>query len=146
MTALLFLTIFVPDLAQTIGVAAFAAFDAIFDSLWRDDPARAAAIGWKAWQMLLLIIVMPVAVTAVLGELFRLGGALGHAVVSGLLAALVPLAMTASTRAPSGAEGRVLACLFFAGAAGGLIYFLIGGRKPRAIPFLPPHTEILPPR
>ena len=135
MLTLLMLTIFVPELAQTIGSAAYAAVDALFDALTQEDTLRAATIGWKAWQLLLLIIVMPVVLTAVSGEFFRMG-ALAHGVISGLLAALVPLAakMPAST-----AESRVLACLFFAGAAGGLLYYLIGGRRavtpaPQALP------------
>ncbi|MGL4323032.1 MAG: hypothetical protein ACRCTD_03250 [Beijerinckiaceae bacterium] len=140
----LILTIFVPDLAQTIGAAIVAATNAVFDSLTRDDTAGAAAVGMRAWQLLAMTFAAPVVITAVLGEMFRLGGALGHAVVSGVLAALVPLAASgaasrvAEGASGSGAESRVLACLFFAGAAGGLLYFLIGGRRGDATPQLMP--------
>lgn len=125
MLALLLLTIFIPDLAQTIGVAAFAAFNAVFDALTRDDPATAAAVGWKAWQLLLMIIVMPIVLTALIGEFFRISG-LAHGIISGIIAAAVPLAARLSA---SSAESRVLACLYFAGFAGGLVYFAVGGRR-----------------
>lgn len=144
MVAILLLTIFVPDLALTIGNVVIAAFNALFDAVMREDSAAITGIGWRAWQMALATIIAPVVLTAVTGEFFRLS-ALAHAVISGLIATAIPFAATGAQRAPSGAESRVLACLFFAGAAGGLIYYLIGGRKD-ALNNTPPAQQVLPPQ
>lgn len=144
MLAILLLTIFVPELALTIGNVIVAAFNALFDAIMREDNAAISGIGWRAWQMTMATIIAPVVLTAVIGEFFRLS-ALAHAIISGLVATAIPFAATGAQRAPSGAESRVLACLFFAGAAGGLIYYLIGGRKD-APSNAPPTQQVLPPR
>lgn len=130
MLALMTLTLIIPDMAQTFGVLTLAAFDALFDALSRDDMITAAAVAWRAWQLLLLVVVMPVVVTAVAGEFFRMG-TLAHGVGAGMIAAAVPLAARMSA---TSAESRVLACLFFAGFTGGLVYYAIGGRRERALP------------
>ncbi len=90
-------------------------------------PAAAAAVGLIA-RLGLAIIVAPVVLVAVFSELFRLRSGLIQSGLTGLLAALLPLAMLRLARAPSEAETRVIGALFLIGAATGFIYWLIAGR------------------
>jgi hypothetical protein len=138
MIALLTLTTFVPDL----GAAFVAAFLAAWRALWRaivetDDPALVAQALGRAGALATLVLLAPIALTAVIAEIARLRGALAHAALAGALTILIPyVAVTpnAAGATPTPAEGRVLACLFFAGAASGLIYYAIAGRRREQAP------------
>ena len=65
---------------------------------------------------------------AVGSELFRLRSGLLQSGFTGLLAALLPLAMLRLSRAPSTAEIQIISGLFLVGAATGFVYWLIAGR------------------
>lgn len=90
-------------------------------------PAAEAAISLLG-RLGLAIIVAPVVLVAIGSELFRLRSALIQSGLTGLLAALLPLAMLGLMRSPSGAELQVISGLFLVGAATGFVYWLIAGR------------------
>jgi hypothetical protein len=93
------------------------------------DPAPAAQAAFALIARLgLAIIVAPVALVAVCSELFRLRSGLLQSGFTGLLAALLPLAMLKLSRAPSTAEIQIISGLFLVGAATGFVYWLIAGR------------------
>ena len=74
------------------------------------------------------LAVWPVVLVAVGSELFRLRSGLLQSGFTGLLAALLPLAMLRLSRAPSTAEIQIISGLFLVGAATGFVYWLIAGR------------------
>lgn len=74
------------------------------------------------------IIVAPVVLVAVASELFRLRSGLIQSGLTGLLAALLPIAMLRLARAPSPVELQIISGLFLVGAATGFVYWLIAGR------------------
>lgn len=93
------------------------------------DPAPAAQAAFALIGKLgMAIIVAPVVLVAVGSELFRLRSGLLQSGFTGLLAALLPLAMLRLSRAPSTAEIQIISGLFLVGAATGFIYWLIAGR------------------
>lgn len=93
------------------------------------DPAPAAQAAFALIGRLgLAIIVAPVVLVAVGSELFRLRSGLLQSGFTGLLAALLPLAMLKLSRAPSTAEIQIISGLFLVGAATGFVYWLIAGR------------------
>ena len=106
------------------------------------DPAPAAQAAFALIARLgLAIIVAPVVLVAVGSELFRLRSGLLQSGFTGLLAALLPLAMLKLSRAPSTAEIQIISGLFLVGVATGFVYWLIagrgaGGERPAADPAL----------
>jgi len=105
------------------------------------DPAPAAQAAFAMVTRLgFAIIVAPVVIVAIGSELFRLRSGLIQSGLTGLLAALLPLAMLRLSRAPSQAELQIISGLFLVGVVGGFVYWLIAGRgaggEPKA-PALP---------
>ena len=93
------------------------------------DPAPAAQAAFALVGRLgMAIIVAPVVLVAVGSELFRLRSGLLQSGLTGLLAALLPLAMLKLSRVPSSAEIQIISGLFLVGAATGFVYWLIAGR------------------
>jgi hypothetical protein len=93
------------------------------------DPAPAAQAAFVLIARLgLAVIVAPVVLVAIGSELFRLRSGLVQSGVTGLFAALLPLAMLRLSRAPSPAEIQIVSGLFLVGAAAGFVYWLIAGR------------------
>ena len=84
-------------------------------------------------RALCVLLVVPPLAAAVIGEVFGWRSAAAYGAASGLVTALLPLFARGGVRPPSGAaalaaEGRVLAILFVAGAASGLVYGWIASR------------------
>ena len=119
-----------PSVALLIGGGVERLIDLLFGLADRGiDPAPAAQAAFALIGKLgLAIIVMPVALVAVASELFRLRSGLIQSGFTGLLAALLPLAMLRLARAPSAAEIQIISGLFLVGAATGFVYWLIAGR------------------
>ncbi|MCU4182636.1 hypothetical protein [Bosea sp. BH3] len=93
------------------------------------DPAPAAQAAFTViGQLGLAIVVVPVVLVAIGSELFRLRSGLLQSGFTGLLAALLPLAMLRLSRAPSHAEIQIISGLFLVGTATGFVYWLIAGR------------------
>ncbi len=84
-------------------------------------------------RALFVLLVVPPVVVAVLGEVLNRRSALWYGIGTGLLTALVPWLARGATRGASGTalllEGRITAILFLTGAASGLVYGLIAGRR-----------------
>ncbi|CAH1663175.1 conserved membrane hypothetical protein [Hyphomicrobiales bacterium] len=91
-------------------------------------PAAQAAFGLIG-RLGMAIIVAPVVLVAVGSELFRLRSGLIQSGLTGLLAALLPIAMLRLSRVPSPAEIQIISGLFLVGAATGFVYWLIAGRN-----------------
>lgn len=101
------------------------------------DPAPAAQAAFALVARLgFAIVVAPVVIVAILSELLRLRSGLVQSGLTGLLAALLPLAMLRLARAPSPLELQIISGLFLVGVVSGFVYWLIAGRgaggEPRA--------------
>jgi hypothetical protein len=93
------------------------------------DPAPAAQAAFGLVTRLgFAIIVAPVLIVATASELLRLRSGLIQSGSTGLLAALLPLAMLRLSRAPSQAELQIISGLFLVGFVSGFVYWLIAGR------------------
>ncbi|GJE60148.1 hypothetical protein [Methylobacterium trifolii] len=78
-----------------------------------------------------MLLAAPPALVAGVGETLRLRGILWYGGACGLVTAVLPWLARGAVR-PGGAvaaEARVTAALFVAGAAAGLVYWLIAGRS-----------------
>ncbi|AWN41058.1 hypothetical protein [Methylobacterium durans] len=84
-------------------------------------------------QALFGLLVLPPVLIALIGETLRLRSLAWYGGACGLLTAALPWLMRGAPR-PGGsverlaAEGRLSAILFLAGAAAGLVYWLVAGR------------------
>lgn len=93
------------------------------------------ALGWLAaglWWASLAVLIVPVVVVGLAGELMRVGSYIWYAGGTGLITALVPWIARAglSGSASMGAgEGRIAGLLFLTGAVAGTIYWLVAGRS-----------------
>lgn len=129
MLALLIASVVSPDIGLLIGGGferlIWALFDQAEDSL---DPGPTAEVALTLLGRLgFAIMVAPVAIVAVASELFRIRSGLIQSGSTGLLAALLPLAVLRLARTPSPAELQVISALFLVGAATGFVYWLIAG-------------------
>jgi hypothetical protein len=119
-----------PAVALLIGGGIERLLDIVFglaDSGVDPTPAAEAALALVA-RLGFAIIVLPVVLVAVGSELFRMRSGLIQSGATGLLAALLPLAMLRLARAPSPAELQIISGLFLVGAATGFVYWLVAGR------------------
>jgi len=128
-----------PAVALLIGGGIERLVDILFGLAERGiDPAPAAQAAFGLIGRLgLAIIVAPVALVAVGSELFRLRSGLIQSGLTGILAALLPLAMLRLSRTPSHAEIQIISGLFLVGAATGFVYWLIAGRGAGGEPNVP---------
>lgn len=131
-----------PAVALTIGGGIERLLDLLFGLAETGvDPAPAAQAAFALVARLgFAIIVAPVVIVAVLAELLRLRSGLVQSGLTGLLAALLPLAMLRLARTPSPLELQIISGLFLVGVVSGFVYWLIAGRgaggEPKA-PALP---------
>jgi len=119
-----------PDLGLLIGGGFERLLAALFDQAERGfDPGPTAEAAFSLLGRLgFAILVLPVVLVAVGTELFRLRSGLIQSGLTGLLAALLPLAMLGMARTPSARELQVVAALFLVGAVTGFVYWVIAGR------------------
>ncbi len=119
-----------PALAAMIFGAGSALADAIFGlAIDGDDPGPLAlAAGWRALQLMIAALVAPPLLTALVAELFRMGGAIAQMTLTGALAMALPAAMIGLNRLPTGAETSVLGALFLTGVVAGAAYWAVAGR------------------
>jgi hypothetical protein len=129
--ALFLLSAVVPELGMLVGAGFQALVATVFNEFaaGADPTARLVSAFALSWRLALAIFVIPVFVTALVCEFFSRRSGLLQITATGVLAAMLPLAMLQLGRSPTAAEGRVIAALFFTGAVIGLIYWLIAGRK-----------------
>lgn len=130
MVALLVASIVSPDIALLIGGGFERLVWALFDQAEAGfDPGPTAEAAFTLLGRLgFAIMVAPVVLVAIASELFRIRSGLIQSGLTGLLAALLPLAMLRLARTPSAAEMQIVAALFLVGAATGFVYWLIAGR------------------
>ena len=130
MFALLIAGVVSPDLGLLIGGGFERLIAALFDMAAQGfDPGPAADAAFSLLGRLgFAILVAPVLLVAIGSELFRLRSGLIQSGLTGVLAALLPLAMLGLARAPSAAELQIISALFLVGAATGFVYWLIAGR------------------
>jgi hypothetical protein len=128
--ALLIASVISPDLGLLIGGGFERLMAALFDMAAQGfDPGPAADAAFSLLGRLgFAILVAPVVLVAIGSELFRLRSGLIQSGLTGVLAALLPLAMLGMTRAPNMAEMQVISALFLVGAATGFVYWVIAGR------------------
>lgn len=119
-----------PGIALLIGGGFERLLDALFGLADMGiDPGPAASAAFALLGRLgFAIIVAPVVLVAVGSELFSLRSGLIQSGLTGLLAALLPLALLGLSRTPTGAEVQVIGALVLVGAATGFVYWLIAGR------------------
>lgn len=130
LVAMMVASVVSPGIALLIG----GGFERLLDALFRladigVDPGPTAQAAFVLLGRLgFAIIVAPVALVAVGSELFSLRSGLIQSGLTGLLAALLPLALLGLSRTPTGAEVQVIGALILVGAATGFVYWLIAGR------------------
>ncbi len=129
--AMMLASVVSPEVALLIGGGFGRLMDALFGMAEAGyDPAPAAQAAFALIGRLgLAIIVAPVLFTAVFCEIFRIRSLLIQSGMTGVLAALLPLAMLQLARAPSQSEVRIIGALVLVGAVTGFVYWLIAGRS-----------------
>ena len=127
---LMLATVVSPALAGMIFGAMNAFAEVVFGLAFNgEDPSDLAlAASWQGFKLAASILIVPVLITALACELFRLPGALVQMVLTGVLAAALPAAIIGLRRLPTGAETQVLAAFFLTGVVTGVVYWLIAGR------------------
>lgn len=130
LVAMMVASVVSPGIALLIGGGFERLLDALFGLADMGiDPTPAAAAAFALLGRLgFAIIVAPVVLVAVGSELFSLRSGLIQSGLTGLLAALLPLALLGLSRTPTGAEVQVIGALILVGAATGFVYWLIAGR------------------
>ena len=130
MFALLIASVISPDLGLLIGGGFERLMAALFDMAAQGfDPGPTADAAFSLLGRLgFAILVAPVLLVAIGSELFRLRSGLIQSGLTGVLAALLPLAMLGLSRAPTVAELQIISALFLVGAATGFVYWVIAGR------------------
>ena len=117
-------------LAQMVFGAASAFADVVtglaFDG--EDPTALALAASWQGFKLASAILIVPVLVTALASELFRIRSGMAQTALCGLLAAALPAAIIGLNRMPTRAETEILAAFFLTGTVTGAVYWLIAGR------------------
>ncbi|MFE1598570.1 hypothetical protein [Methylobacterium sp. ID0610] len=138
-----------PVLRDLMGGLGLYAIEAVASELAAGYPPDAgmveAVLG--VGRALLLLLAVPPALNAVVGEVLGWRSLAWYAGATGLLTALLPWLMRGAREVgatgPAGlAEGRVTALLFVSGAAAGLVYWLFAGRWAGR----PPVTMMVPDR
>ncbi|MCE4223064.1 hypothetical protein HCU64_04820 [Methylobacterium sp. C25] len=85
-------------------------------------------------KALATLLLLPPALVAVIGETLRFRALAWYGGATGLVTAALPWIARGGVRPPAGqgaltAEGRVMVVLFLAGAASGLVYWMVAGRS-----------------
>jgi len=120
------------ELIATLGIAGFEEF--IADLL--DDGVRGTAPGGfflRLWAVSSALLVLPPTLVALIGEIAGTRSFVWYGFGCGALTAALPWLSRASERLAGtdalGAEARITALLFVAGAVAGLTYWLVAGRS-----------------
>jgi hypothetical protein len=103
-----------------------------------EEVAGAVLVG--LWTLGLTLAVAPPTFTALVGEVIGTRAYAFYGGVCGLVTAGAPWLMRPRGTAAglAGAEGRITALLFLAGAVAGLVYWAVAGRSAGRGPALPP--------
>lgn len=130
LVAMMVASIVSPGIALLIGGGFERLLDALFGLAESGiDPGPTAVAAFSLLGRLgFAIIVAPVVLVAVGSELFGLRSGLIQSGLTGLLSALLPLALLGLSRTPTGAEVQIIGALVLVGAATGFVYWLIAGR------------------
>lgn len=130
LVAMMVASVVSPGIALLIGGGFERLLDALFGLAESGiDPGPTAVAAFSLLGRLgFAIIVAPVVLVAVGSELFGLRSGLIQSGLTGLLSALLPLALLGLTRTPTGAEVQIIGALVLVGAAAGFAYWLIAGR------------------
>jgi hypothetical protein len=120
------------ELIAALGVAGFEDF--LLD-LWGDGLSEAAprSVFIRLWALSATLLVLPPALVALIGEIAGMRSFVWYGFGCGALTAALPWLGRGSGRFSNGsvlgAEGRITALLFLAGAVAGLTYWLVAGRS-----------------
>lgn len=118
-----------PVAPDTLFVAIHRLFDIIADSE-RPDLVIAETVT-SVSRLLMLLLVAPVVVTGLIGEIARWRSAYWYLARTALLTASIPWLLRPENRVPSAGELHISALLGIVGAIAGLVYWLIAGRSAR---------------
>lgn len=133
MASMLFLMI-ATVVSPAVSAMVFGAMQAFMDAVMGlafegDDPGPLAAEAtMRGARLAAAIILVPVLLTALISELFRVSSALMLMVLAGCIAVVLPAALIGLSRLPTSNEAHVLAALFLTGCVSGAVYWLIAGR------------------
>ena len=118
------------ELTALIGIAVMnAVFDDAFRGVEPDLIGLQLFYGFGAIS--LVVLIAPVSLVAIVGEVIRNASFVFYAGVTGLLTAGIPWVLrggVTTSGAALAAEGRITALLFVTGAVAGLVYWLVAGR------------------
>ena len=128
-----------PALGGAITDGAMATMRAVFENLMADGdaPERIARLAVGLSKLTFAVLFLPVAVMAVVSEIFSLRSWFVQALGAALLTALLPWAMLPSLLQGTAFASSVTGLLATAGAFAGSIYWMVAGhgagRNPRTI-------------
>lgn len=94
-----------------------------------DSPDRVwSVVALTFWILAVAILVLPLAVTAVVGGFARLGSFAFYGGATGLLATAVAFLGHPAGERPGASETNVMLLVFLTGAVTGLVYWALAGR------------------
>jgi hypothetical protein len=125
-----------PGLADAIAATAFQTLDRGVRMAMEGEEAF-RRFGWSLLELsrfAVVILLLPVTLTAVVAEFFALRAWFFHALAAALLTALMPFALMPDVPQRAGITSWATLLLAAAGALAGTIYWMIAGRSAGADP------------
>ncbi|MGX7704381.1 hypothetical protein [Methylobacterium sp. Gmos1] len=119
-----------PALRDLLGALGLSGLEAVLSDLaegYAPDPGMIEG-GLSLGRAVLLLVAVPPALNAVVGEVLGWRSLAWYGGATGLLTALLPWLMRGGAGPAGVGEGRVTAILFCAGGIAGLVYWLGAGR------------------
>ncbi len=119
-----------PVLRDLLGTLGLSGLEAVLSDLaegYAPDPGMVEG-AVNLGRAILLLVAVPPALNAVVGEVLRFRSLAWYGGATGLLTALLPWLMRGQAGPAGAGEGRVTAILFCAGGLAGLVYWLAAGR------------------
>jgi len=119
-----------PVLRDLLGTLGLSGLEAVLSDLAEGSPPDPAVIegAIDLGRAVLLLVAVPPALNAVVGEALGWRALAWYGGATGLLTALLPWLMRGAGGPAGAGEGRVTALLFCAGGIAGLVYWLAAGR------------------
>ena len=126
---------FEPAARELIAALGIASIEELFSGLLDEEPFEgvSGALFVRIWLVSATLLILPPALVALIGEIGGIRSFVWYGLGCGALTAALPWLARGggrmAERGALGAEGRITALLFVAGAVAGLTYWLVAGRS-----------------